>query len=216
MDRRIWIVFAVLLAGFVLLVRLGSAPAPVVANAGGGGSAIVGCRLPGPDIGRGPIQTPVPGGVAPFRVGRFTLAPLAGFAIEARVLGREDYAFDDEAELSPIDLALGWDRMADPGVYRALDITQGGRWYRYRWGSEGPPIPPNEIIRSSANMHMIPADDRVAAALARIRPDQTVRLRGWLIEARRDDGWTWTSSTTREDSAGGSCELIFVCSVDGR
>jgi hypothetical protein len=218
MARYVWILFAVLLAGFVLLVRLAGHDAPIAATAGrdgGGGGGVAACRSPPTLGGPRPLQSPVPGGIAPIRVDRYTLTPLAGFAIEARVLGREDYTFDNEAAVSPTDLALGWDRMADPAVYGALQISQGGRWYRYFWQAGGPPIPLGEIIASSANMHMIPADDGVAAAIARIRPEQTVQLRGWLVEVRRDDGWTWRSSLSRDDSGDGSCEIVYVCSVSG-
>ena len=90
--------------------------------------------------------------------------------------------------------------------------TQSGRWYHYRWGAEGPPLPLAEIIRSSANMHLIPADENVARALARVSPGQTVRLQGWLVEARRDD-FVWRSSMSRDDSGGGACELVYVCAL---
>ena len=27
------------------------------------------------------------------------------------------------------------------------------------------------------------------------------------------DGWRWRSSLTRDDSGGGACELVYVCSI---
>lgn len=178
------------------------------------GQAAAHCLLtPPPVSGEAPLQTGVPAAMPPFRHEQFTVTPLAGFSIEARVLGREDYRFDAESAFSPTDLALGWGGMADPQVYGKLRISQSGRWYRYQWGAEGPPLPPAEIVRSSANMHLVPADEKVAQALARVRPDQTVRIQGWLVEARRDDGWGWRSSLTREDSGAGACELIYVCAL---
>jgi hypothetical protein len=178
------------------------------------GQAAPHCLLtPAPVPGGEPLQSGVPSAMPAFRHDRFTVTPLAGFSIEARVLGREDYRFDTESALSPTDLALGWRGMADPENYRKLRISQSGRWYRYQWGAEGPPLPPAEIVRSSANMHLVPANDQVAQALARVRPDQTVRIQGWLVEARRDDGWAWRSSLTREDSGAGACELIYVCAL---
>jgi hypothetical protein len=62
-------------------------------------------------------------------------------------------------------------------------------------------------------MHLVPADAAVAAAIERVRPDQTVRLRGWLVEVQDADGWTWRSSLSREDSGNGACELIYVCEL---
>lgn len=176
------------------------------------GQAAFSCVLPPPASPAQPRQTEVPSAMGPFRHGEYTMAPLAGFSLEARVLAREDYRFDAGAALSPTDLALGWSAMADPANYRRLDISQSGRWYHYRWGSEGPPLPLNEIVRSSANMHLIPGNERVAQALSQIRPHQTVRLQGWLVEARRDN-FVWRSSTSREDSGAGACELIYVCEL---
>ncbi len=139
----------------------------------------------------------------------FRIQPLAGFLIRARVLSRSNYYVGTESQLSPMDLALGWKRMADPDIYGALNISQGGRWYYYSWAND-PPIPLPEIISSSANMHLIPANDRVSRALERASEGRFVRIKGWLVEVRRKDGWHWRSSLSRTDSGGGSCELIFV------
>lgn len=160
-----------------------------------------------------PLQSPVPGAFPTLSVEDARLTPLAGFSIEARVLSRRDYAYGREADYSPTDLALGWGRMRDDAVVQRLDIEQRGRWYHYRWGSEGPPIPSREIAKSSANMHLIPADDTVAAALARVRADQRVRVDGWLVELSASDGWRWRSSTTRDDQGAGACEVIYACGI---
>ena len=72
---------------------------------------------------------------------------------------------------------------------------------------------PQEIARSSANMHMIPATDDVAAALAGVRKGDRVRIDGWLVEAHAADGWRWRSSTRRDDSGGGACEVVYVCAI---
>ncbi len=171
------------------------------------------CPMP-PRVQRGamPLQNEVPAGIALPAIGGARMTPLAGFSVEARVLSREDYRLGREAEYSPIDLALGWGRMSEDAVLSQLDISQGSRWYRYRW-KNAPPIPLDEIVRSSANMHMIPADDAVAAALRRIERGQRVRIDGWLVEVNASDGWRWRSSLTREDSGGGACELVYVCSI---
>jgi hypothetical protein len=146
------------------------------------------------------------------RHGDFDLTPLADFSLEARVLSRHDYRLDAGSALAPTDLALGWGRMSDTSVLAALDISQSVRFYSYRWHGE-PPIPPAEIVRSSANMHLIPADEGVARALARVRTGEVITLDGHLVEARRADGWHWRSSLTREDSGAGACELVLVDAI---
>lgn len=209
MNRWIWILLSVSLAALLWAANRGPS-APDAQSLPG--QPAFSCVLPPQASPVQPLQTSVPGTMGPFRHGEFTVSPLAGFSIEARVLGREDYRFDAGASLSPTDLALGWNAMAHPDNYRRLDISQSGRWYRYRWGAEGPPLPLDEIIRSSANMHLIPADANVARALSSVRPDQTVRLQGWLVEARREN-YVWRSSMTRNDSGDGACELIYVCAL---
>jgi hypothetical protein len=210
MGLRGWLPLA-LLAGVgwwysPLSPRVPAPPAPAAGIAPG-------CPPP-PRVARGnaPLQTPVPPGLAPFRLQAAELRPLAGFSIEARVLSREDYLAGREAELSPTDLALGWGPMREDAVLDRLDIGQSNRWYHYRWRGE-PPLPPRDIARSSANMHLVPADAGVAAALARIAAGDAVRIDGWLVEAVAADGWRWRSSTSREDTGGGACELIYVCGI---
>lgn len=177
-------------------------------------AALPACPLP-PRVAHGepPLQTGVPQGLALPAIGDARLLPLAGFSVDARVLGREDYRFGHEAGYSPTDLALGWGRMGDDAVLARLSLSQGGRWYHYRWQGE-PPIPADDIRRSSANMHIVPGDDRVAAALARVEAGQRVRIDGWLIQIDGDGGnWHWRSSLTREDSGGGACELVYACAI---
>lgn len=149
----------------------------------------------------------------PFEFQSFTLQPLAVFQVRARILSREDYRLDNEAKLSPTDLALGWGRMADPAVYQQLAISQSGRWYHYRWQNQ-PPIPPEEIIASSANMHMIPANDAIAQQLSKLKPGKMVKIQGYLIEARNPQGWRWRSSLSRTDTGAGACEVVFVRAIE--
>ncbi|HSD16933.1 MAG TPA: hypothetical protein VLC71_06715 [Thermomonas sp.] len=214
-----WIVITVL--GCLLLGWWLSNPAPSLppsatahATAAGGVRADTSaCPLP-PLVERGaaPLQSDVPGSMPPLSVEGATLQPLAGFSVEARVLGREDYRMGREADFSPTDLALGWGRMSEDAVLARLEISQGGRWYRYRWKAE-PPIPLGEIVRSSANMHMLPADDAVATALRDVDAGDRVRIDGWLVQVNTPDGWRWRSSLSREDSGGGACEVVYVCSI---
>lgn len=167
----------------------------------GGPSVAVQAALQSPQQG--------PADKAAFAFKDFQIQPLARFAIDAKVLSREDYYLGKEAELAPVDLALGWKRMSDPAVYGLLDISQGGRWYHYRW-RDGPPIPVQEIVESSANMHLIPANAAVEKTLRKAREGAAVRLTGYLVQVTHPSGWRWTSSLTRTDSGADSCELVFV------
>lgn len=147
-----------------------------------------------------------------FTVNGIAARALAEYTVSGRVLSTRRYRMGRSAALAPVDLALGWGRMSDPRVIDRLDIHQGGRWYF--WRHEGaPPLPADEITRSSANVHLIPADRAVASALRRADAGQRITLRGYLVELRGDDGWHWTSSLRRDDSGDGSCELMYVQAV---
>ncbi len=177
------------------------------------GAGTAGCPLPpGVRAGAAPLQSEVPAGMAPFALADATATPLAGFSVDARVLSRKDYRSGREADFSPVDLALGWQGMSHDAVLDQLGISQGGRFYSYRWSGQ-PPLPPAEIVRSSANMHMIPASLDVARALGGVSRNDRVRIDGWLVEIAARDGWRWRSSTRRDDSGAGACEVIYVCSV---
>jgi len=154
-----------------------------------------------------PIQAP-PESAAPWTFHDHRLTPLARFEIRARVLGAERYRFDRAAELSPVDLALGWGPMSDSRVLDAITIRQGERWYF--WNSARLPISPVEISSHSANMHMIPATRSVARRLTRARPGQIVHLEGQLVRADGTDNWHWVSSLSRTDTGDGSCEVVWV------
>jgi len=206
-----WAVVLLALAGIAwcFVPRGGSTSTTGYASA----ASVAPCPLPpGVQPDATPLQTPVPSGIANFVHGDARVLPQAGFSIEARVLSREDYHLGREADYAPTDLALGWGRMRDDAVLSRLDISQGGRWYHYRWRGD-PPIPPREIVRSSANMHIIPADGRVADALDAVREGDRVRIDGWLVNVEAGDGWRWRSSLSREDSGGGACEVVYACAI---
>jgi hypothetical protein len=162
--------------------------------------------------GPGPVAVAVPeqgaSSAAGFPFKGYTLQPLQDFQIEARVLASETYRADREADLSPIDLALGWGPMSDSAVLDKVRISQSSRFYY--WHVDEFPIPRQDIERSSANMHMIPADGVIERRLKAVRPGQTVRIDGWLVEAQASDGWRWRSSLSRDDTGAGACEVIFV------
>jgi len=133
---------------------------------------------------------------------------LAEFKLKGKILSREDYSFGRESDLSPIDLALGWGPMSDETVLDKIDISQSGRWYR--WRVQDFPIPRKAIETQSANMHMIPANDLVEDLLGMTKQGQIIELSGYLVRVDADDGWHWQSSMTRNDTGARACELILV------
>jgi hypothetical protein len=142
----------------------------------------------------------------------YRITPLATFDIRARVILSERYRWGREADLSPVDLVLGWGAMSDSAVLKQLNFSQGGR--SYRWWAKTLPIPREVIEAHSANMHMIPADRTIERQLKSIRAGNMIHLKGYLVEVTTKEGWRWKSSLTRNDTGGGACELIWVESLD--
>jgi hypothetical protein len=72
----------------------------------------------------------------------------------------------------------------------------------------------DQVIRHSANTHVIPASATVAARLDRVRlSGQVVHLSGFLVDGIRDDGMRIRTSLTRNDTGQGACEFLLVESV---
>jgi len=164
---------------------------------------------PGVIISNEPSQTEVsPGGVA-FEHGKFHLLPLARFALDARVLHRKIYRYDRAAALVPVDLAVGWGPMSDQAVLDRLTISQSARFFWYEYQRE-PPIPTEEIVAHATNLHLIPANDRIAARCRSLRSGELIHLSGLLVQATGPEIGTWRSSLSRTDSGNGACELVWV------
>lgn len=139
----------------------------------------------------------------------YQIKPLEPFTLHARVLSSKYYSSDKEADLVPVDLALGWGPMADLNVINQIRITQSNRWYH--WRVDELPIPRREIETNSANMHLIPATPSIATAIQAVKVGQMVQFTGDLVEVTDPEkGWRWKSSLTRNDTGAGACELVLV------
>lgn len=144
----------------------------------------------------------------PFEFNGFKVIPLADFQLRARVLSKERYRSGPEAELAPWDIAFGWGPMSDESILKEIDISQSNRFYY--WKVREFPIPRRDIESSSANMHLIPADDDILDLLDDVREGEILDLFGHLVRVEGPRGWYWKSSLTRQDTGAGACEVIFV------
>jgi hypothetical protein len=143
---------------------------------------------------------------------KYTIVPLADFAIRARVLSSKRYRFDDESDLAPVDLLQGWGVMSDDAVLSKLELSQSGRWSH--WRCKVLPVPREQIEQNAANMHLIPANEDIDKSIKSVKTGNVIKLRGYLVKVTRSDGWKWQSSLSRNDTGNGSCEVIFVTDFD--
>ena len=144
--------------------------------------------------------------------GSFKIIPFADYSIIAKVVSVKSYSRKWESSLSPVDLALVWGELVNKKMEDYIKYSQRGRWYYYRYKA-GCPVDNNYIISHSSNNHIIPASDNLKSALKQIRAGDIVKIRGALV---RIEGSTargnvfWNSSTRRDDTGGGSCEIIYA------
>ena len=133
----------------------------------------------------------------------------AHYRIAARVLSTERYYRGWQSDLSPLDLALGWGDMSDPGVDRWISWQQGGRWYYWQWSADSPYD--NQAIRGeTANVHIVPGTSNLRRALLALDRGDVIALTGWLVDIDGPSGARWASSLSRSDVGDGSCELLYV------
>ena len=159
-------------------------------------------------IASGPVQTNILNG-KPFKFNDYTLTPLADYFIEGRLLSKNSYYLFRDSSISPIDFFLGWQRMSEPSIYSKITLKHS-RIYYYNWGPEGPPIPGDEIVRSQSNNHLIPANEEITSRLKTVSVGSIVQLKGKLVSLKAEDGYSWSSSMSREDTGNGNCELMYV------
>lgn len=161
-----------------------------------------------------PIQVMLAEGKArPFTKGEYQINPVANYSFEARVLSTESYWFDGGADLSPVDLAIGWGAMSDTSLLDQLSFSHGRRFFNYRYPASYTGSPA-EIINHISNVHIVPASDAIESQIKRLRKGELVRVKGQLVVATKGNGWRWQTSLTRDDSGAGACELMYVEKVE--
>lgn len=170
-------------------------------------------RDPGEIAADDPLQSDLQEPLAVTR-GDFQVVGQAKFSAEVRVLSRERYRLGSLADVSPLDIAVGWGPMSDSAVLADLKISQSGRFYFWRY-EDDPPIPTDVIVSHSANWHLVPANSGIWRKLNGVRVGDVVKLDGMLVNLE-NPSVTMTTSLTREDSGAGACEIIYVESASIR
>jgi len=167
------------------------------------------------DVSGEPRQTALPSPeVAPveFDGKSYLLEKHHRYEIAGEVLSIETYNLAFKSEFFDVDLGLIWGpRLAD--LKRKYRFNQGGRWLF--WSSDGP-VSDDErhyITAHISNNHLIPAEGRRNLFKAVRWPSRgdRVRITGYLVNIKNPSGGiAVASSTSRDDSGAGACEVIWV------
>lgn len=140
------------------------------------------------------------------------LVPQASFRLQAVVLGSERYRFDRMAAIVPYDLALAWGPLAAPQRRRGLSVSQGYRWYHFSTEADAP-SDPALVAAHSANVHIVPASPAVRRLVGQLSAEDRVEMEGYLVNVRRDDGFSINTSLSRLDRGAGACEVFYVTGI---
>ena len=135
---------------------------------------------------------------------------ITGYAVETsrKLLDQWDFVV-------PMDVALVWGPIADPSVLSHLKFHLSQRYVSYWYDAGTPAVAVGKLPSHIANNHLIPANDEVADALARITVGDLVTLRGKLVDVDIHDAagrqvFHARTSLSRDDVGSGACEIIWV------
>jgi hypothetical protein len=170
------------------------------------------------DISRDPLQTPHTSSepmIKEIKNGHLTLTPVAEYRVSGVVVSRKAYDDGWESQISPVDLAIVWGKLAEPAYDKYIEYWQNNRWYFFRYKG-GSPFDHSFVVTHSGNHHTIPATYNVRKALESIQKNDKVILEGYLVNVKgtyRGKAVFWNTSLSRNDTGNGSCEVFYVSKV---
>lgn len=142
-----------------------------------------------------------------------TPVPRAEYAIVAHVMSVKHYHGEALDNVVSYDFALAWGPAATAAVQPSLEVSQRNRWFFWRPRSNWPAGLPklNEVAYSMANTHMLGATPDLREAIGHVRPGDTIKASGYLVDlASPDPQLRRSTSLTRTDTGAGSCEIFYV------
>jgi hypothetical protein len=142
----------------------------------------------------------------------YTISSKANFSLRGRIILTDSYWWTAGADISPVDLSIGWGLMSDTSILEQIEF---GRCYRcLTWRFDGNKVDFKEVNSHTSNIHTIPANDLISSKLKNLEKDDLVYLKGFLVNVNHANGFTWKSSLTRTDVGNGACELMWIDEVD--
>jgi hypothetical protein len=139
-----------------------------------------------------------------------SISVLQPFQGNFRILGSKVYQNDEQAKFSPIDYAVSWGLFAQPEIARHISVKQYDRYLN--WKIPKLPVPAEQAMQMVSNMHIIPANPKIAEQIKHVKRGDLVYLKGDLVEIK-DKNLVWKSSLTPTDTGDGACELFRVQAI---
>lgn len=149
----------------------------------------------------------------------YVATPLYDYKISGIVVSKHDYGGDEGSLSKPIryDLCMVWGSNVTDKTYLSPDISfsQDNRFCNYHYSK-----PVDFNIRQISNNHLVTTDEAVLKVIESIETGDEVMITGMLINlfasprATDASNRSWSSSTNRDDTGAGACEVIYVESID--
>lgn len=170
-----------------------------------------------------PVQKKAEGN-AQKEIGGYTMDIqfLYSYDVDALVVSAEDYNDGSlNGMLAPKDVALAWGKVAEYNDRIDFNWEQRNRWYYWHVDNSavlGPVGGVDGVSTHSANTHLIPANDGIGDKIMEIKKGDHIKLQGYLVnvDGSKPDGssFYWDSSTTRDDTGDGACEVMYVEKIE--
>ncbi len=157
-------------------------------------------------VDAGPFQS----NVAPkkFEFKEVTLTEKASYSVTAKVLSAERYYFDRHSKISTMDVVIGWYNLSDESILDQIEFSQSDR--QYQWHAPTQVLSEQEIVSTSSNIHLIPANDEIAQQLKQLKIGQIIYLNGVLVDVDNPLGWHWKTSLEGTDTGKNASEILYL------
>lgn len=149
----------------------------------------------------------------------YVATPLYDYKISGIVVSKHDYGAGAGSLSKPIryDLCMVWGRNVTDKTYLSPDISfsQDDRFCNYNYSK-----PVDFDIRQISNNHLVTTNEDILKVIETIENGDEVVITGMLVDLfaspRATDVSTrsWSSSTNRDDTGAGACEVIYVESIE--
>lgn len=182
-------------------------------------------QLPAPqEINRAmyhaPLQTSLKS--SPFRITyqqqNITVVPVATYEMWGLVVSHNDpsvwYRFDlahDKQSIDTRDLCILWGNNLKSDDYRHVSFHNDDYYCGAEWSGDQQ-LYPNQF----SNNHLITNNESIRQQIAQVNIGDQIHIKGLLVNysEQRWSGRFRNTSTSREDTEMGACEIIFVTHLD--
>lgn len=166
-------------------------------------------------LGAEPVQEEVekPEAVTIERDGKtFHIQKTHHYRVVGEVLSASTYSLAFTNEFFDVDIGLAWGDHV-PSLKEKYTFDQDHRWLFWRSDSPVSEADRLDVTTHVGNQHIIPAEGHSAIdrAVRWARKGDLVAIEGYLVTIL-DSAWQPLahSSTSREDTGGGACEIVWV------